>query len=70
MSRMFQSTGNIVNFCEVGLKISGFTPIKGHAALHLPNVLITSVTTSRTERSTVVFMGSSNGVLKKVSDYG
>ncbi|XP_014294701.1 plexin-B isoform X1 [Halyomorpha halys] len=60
------TTGNILSFCEVGLKISGFTPIKSHAALHLPNVLLTSITSSRTEKSTVVFLGSSLGKLKKV----
>lgn len=60
------TTGNILNFCEVGLKISGTSPIRTRAALHFPNVLLTSVTTSRIERSTVVFLGSSNGVLKKI----
>lgn len=60
------STGNILNFCEVGLKISGVVPIKNSAAIHFPKTLITSVTLATTERHTVVFLGSSVGVIKKV----
>ncbi|KAL1130244.1 hypothetical protein AAG570_013182 [Ranatra chinensis] len=60
------TTGNILNFCEVGLKISGTAPIQTQAALHFPNVLITSVATAITERHTVIFLGSSTGFIKKV----
>ena len=64
---MFQSTGNILNFCEVGLKISGVVPITNAAAIHFPKSLMTSVTLATTERHTVVFLGSSAGVIKKVT---
>ncbi|XP_050438453.1 plexin-B [Adelges cooleyi] len=60
------STGNILNFCEVGLKISGTEPISTQAAINFPNHLITSITLATTERNTIVFLGSSNGILKKV----
>uniref|UniRef100_A0A146MHQ7 Plexin-B n=2 Tax=Lygus hesperus TaxID=30085 RepID=A0A146MHQ7_LYGHE len=60
------TTGNILNFCEVGLKISGFTPLKTQSALHFPNVLVTSVTVGTTERNTVIFLGTSKGNLKKI----
>ncbi|XP_014244949.1 plexin-B isoform X2 [Cimex lectularius] len=60
------STGNILNFCEVGLKISGFTPIKALSAINFDNILVTSVTMATTERNTVAFLGTSGGLLKKV----
>ncbi|BES90369.1 Plexin B [Nesidiocoris tenuis] len=60
------SAGNILNFCEVGLKISGFTPLKAQSALHYPYTLVTSVTVGTTERNTVVFLGTSKGAIKKI----
>lgn len=64
---MLQSTGNIYNFCEVALKISGGIPISTEAAIRIKNKLVTSVTITTTERSTVGFLGTADGVLKKVS---
>ena len=63
----FQETGNILNFCEVGLKISGVSPISSQAAIHFPNTSLTSVSMASTERHTVAFLGTSEGNLKKVT---
>ena len=62
----FQETGNILNFCEVGLKISGVAPISSQAAIHFPNTSLASVSMASTERHTVAFLGTSDGKLKKV----
>ncbi|KAJ9580517.1 hypothetical protein L9F63_024306, partial [Diploptera punctata] len=58
-------TGNILNFCEVGLKISGGAPINSQAAIHFPNTSLASVSMATTERHTVAFLGTSDGKLKK-----
>jgi len=63
----FQETGNILNFCEVGLKISGVAPISSQAAIHFPNTSLASVSMAATERHTVAFVGTADGKLKKVS---
>lgn len=64
----FQTTGNgYNNYCEVGLRISGFVPISTEAAIYITNKLVTSVTITVTEKSTVAFLGTSDGVMKKVS---
>ncbi|KAI5694542.1 hypothetical protein M8J75_000766 [Diaphorina citri] len=60
------STGNILNFCEVGLKISGVSPMVATSIINYPNHLVTSVTLAVTEKNTVIFLGTSNGILKKV----
>ncbi|KAF9417011.1 hypothetical protein HW555_005839 [Spodoptera exigua] len=60
------STGNILNFCEVGLKISGLYPIKTMSVINWNDTLITSVTMSVTGLHTVAFLGTNNGILKKV----
>ncbi|XP_073993851.1 plexin B isoform X2 [Rhodnius prolixus] len=60
------TTGNILNFCEVGLKISGIAPIKTSPAIIYDSVLITSVTVSMAERHTVIFLGTSQGFIKKI----
>lgn len=60
------ATGNIGNFCEVGLKISGSTPIVGQAMLHFPDVFVTSVALDNIESHTVAFLGTDEGSLKKV----
>ncbi|XP_018362597.1 PREDICTED: plexin-B [Trachymyrmex cornetzi] len=60
------TTGNILNFCEVGLKISGVSPITGQAILHFPDTFISSVTIANTESHTVAFFGTNDGILKKV----
>lgn len=62
-----QTTGNIYNFCEAGLRISGVVPISTEAAIYFTNKLVTSVTITTTEKSTVSFLGTSDGVMKKVS---
>ncbi|KAH0546188.1 plexin-B [Cotesia glomerata] len=60
------TTGSIINFCEVGLKISGVSPIIGHAILQFPDTFVTSVTVANTESHTVAFLGTNDGLLKKV----
>jgi plexin A len=64
---LFQSTGNILNFCEVGLKISGKTPIVNQAVIQFADTSLTSVTIATVERHTVAFLGTKDGRLKKVS---
>ncbi|GLH11398.1 Uncharacterized protein GBIM_16182 [Gryllus bimaculatus] len=64
-----RSTGNILSFCDVGLKISGVVPISSHAALHLPNTSLTAVAAATTERHTVAFLGTSDGVIKKAGAF-
>ncbi|XP_063990960.1 plexin-B [Diachasmimorpha longicaudata] len=60
------TTGNILNFCEVGLKISGVSPIVGQAVIDFHDTFVTSITVANTETHTVAFLGTSDGVLKKV----
>lgn len=60
------SAGNIPNFCEVGLKISGVTPLVTQAALVFPNISLSAVTTASTGRHVLSFLGTSDGRLKKV----
>lgn len=60
------STGNILNFCEVGLKISGMYPITSSAVISWNDSLISSVTVGTTGLHTVSFLGTSNGTLHKV----
>ena len=62
----FQTTGNIHNFCEVGLKIAGIVPIYSPPALTYSHTLLTSVAVSTTEQHTVAFLGTSDGHMKKV----
>lgn len=61
-----QTTGNIIDFCEVGLKISGVSPIVGQAILHFPDTFVTSITLANTESHTVAFLGTDDGAIKKV----
>ncbi|XP_043657313.1 plexin-B [Drosophila teissieri] len=62
------SLGNIYNFCSVGLKISGVSPITAHALFHFDNVSVTSVTATSTtdQQHSLAFLGTSKGVIKKV----
>ncbi|RZC36560.1 plexin-B [Asbolus verrucosus] len=60
------SAGNIPNFCEVGLKISGATPIVSNAALVFPNISLSAVATASTGRHVLAFLGTTDGKLKKV----
>uniref|UniRef100_A0A6P4EIQ6 Plexin-B n=1 Tax=Drosophila rhopaloa TaxID=1041015 RepID=A0A6P4EIQ6_DRORH len=62
------SLGNIYNFCSVGLKISGVSPITTHALFHFDNVSITSVTATSTtdQQHSLAFLGTDMGVIKKV----
>lgn len=60
------SIGNIHSFCTVGLKISGVSPIISHSMFLFDSESITSVTTAITGLHTLAFLGTSNGILKKV----
>ncbi|ROT66372.1 hypothetical protein C7M84_015601 [Penaeus vannamei] len=57
--------GNIFNFCEVGLKISGVSPIHSRAALLYRNTSLTAVQAATTAHHTVLFLGTTTGSLKK-----
>ncbi|CAG0883071.1 unnamed protein product [Cyprideis torosa] len=63
----WQSTGNILNFCNVGLKISGPTPITNTAALEVRDASVTAIGAGTIEAHTVAFLGTGEGYLKKVS---
>lgn len=63
---LFQTTGNVYSFCNVGLKISGVSPITSHALFHFENVSITSVTATTTGPHSLAFLGTDKGVIKKV----
>lgn len=60
------TAGNVPNFCEVGLKISGVTPIVGYASLIFPNTTLTAVATASTGSHILAFLGTNDGRLKKV----
>ncbi|KAF7989546.1 hypothetical protein HCN44_008220 [Aphidius gifuensis] len=60
------TTGNILNFCEVGLKISGVSPIIGQSVVNFSDTFVTSITVANTESHTVAFLGTNDGILKKV----
>ncbi|XP_042221398.1 plexin-B-like, partial [Homarus americanus] len=58
--------GNILSFCEVGLKISGPAPVVGRAALRLPRTLVTGLQATAAAAHTVAFLGTSTGTIKKI----
>ncbi|XP_030748718.1 plexin-B isoform X2 [Sitophilus oryzae] len=61
------SAGNIPNFCgDVGLKISGVTPITTTAALTFTNVSLSAIATASTGRHVLAFLGTTDGYIKKV----
>uniref|UniRef100_A0A6A7FXH8 Plexin-B-like n=5 Tax=Hirondellea gigas TaxID=1518452 RepID=A0A6A7FXH8_9CRUS len=61
------STGNIRNFCDVGLKISGSAPLVSRSVLRLNSSLVTSVVATAAGSShTVAFLGTSVGTIKKI----
>ncbi|XP_055371957.1 plexin-B isoform X2 [Condylostylus longicornis] len=60
------SIGNVYNFCTVGLKISGVSPITAHALFHFENESITSVTATTTGPHSLAFLGTESGKIKKV----
>ncbi|XP_068214934.1 plexin-B isoform X1 [Palaemon carinicauda] len=57
--------GNIYDFCEVGLKISGISPLHARAALVYHNTSLSAVQAATTAHHTVLFMGTTTGTLKK-----
>lgn len=59
-------SGNIHNFCEVGLKISGGTPISNQAVLTFPNTSLSAVATATTGQHVLAFLGTTDGRIKKV----
>lgn len=65
-----QSLGNIYNFCTVGLKISGVSPITARSLFNFDNVSITSVTATTIGPHSLAFLGTENGTIKKVSISG
>lgn len=61
-----QSIGNVYNFCSVGLKISGVTPIISYPLFDFDNASVTSITAAITGPHTLAFLGTTNGRIKKV----
>lgn len=59
-------SGNILNFCEVGLKISGITPISNTAILTFFNTSLSAVAMATTGQHVLAFLGTSDGKIKKV----
>lgn len=65
----FQTTGNILHFCSVGLKISALQPLTADPVLTWDQ-RVTSVAVTSTGHHTVALLGTQRGTLKKVSrDY-
>lgn len=60
------NAGNVPNFCEAGLKISGVTPIVTNAALVFNGTSLSAVATASTGRHVLAFLGTSDGRIKKV----
>lgn len=60
------SIGNIYSFCTVGLKLSGVSPIISEALFIWHNESITSVTVTLAGTYTLAFLGTAEGVVKKV----
>ena len=63
-----QSTGNIYNFCQVGLKISGTSPARASAVLEYEQRSMSAIQSTTTAAHTVIFLGSNDGYLIKVSN--
>ena len=63
---MFQTTGNIQQFCSVGLKISALQPLTADPVLSWEQ-RVTSVAVTSTGHHTVALLGTQHGTLKKVS---
>jgi hypothetical protein len=62
----FGSIGNVHDFCHAGLKISGGAPITSNAMLNFETDSITSITCTHTGPHTIAFLGTIDGVIKKV----
>ncbi|GAB6029304.1 hypothetical protein CHUAL_005069 [Chamberlinius hualienensis] len=60
------TTGNIYNFCETSLRISGIVPAHSHSTLVYQNVSAASLLGTTTEQHTVVLLGTKKGTLKKI----
>lgn len=60
------STGNIQDFCDVGLKISGSAPLTTRSALLMNDTLVTSIIATSIASHSIAFMGTSDGSIKKV----
>ncbi|XP_076035062.1 plexin-B-like isoform X2 [Oratosquilla oratoria] len=58
--------GNILSFCEIGLKISGPAPVVARSALLLNHALVTGVQATATAQHTVAFLGTSTGTINKI----
>ena len=61
-----QKGGNILDFCEAGLKISGTSPLRVRAALEMDGISATAIQATTTGNHTVAFIGTSRGYIKKV----
>ncbi|KRT80367.1 hypothetical protein AMK59_8587 [Oryctes borbonicus] len=60
------NAGNILNFCEVGLKISGNSPIVRSAIVSFPNASVSAIAAATTGRHFLAFLGTTTGRIKKV----
>ncbi|XP_022914955.1 plexin-B isoform X2 [Onthophagus taurus] len=60
------NAGNIHNFCEAGLKISGNLPLIATASLTYYNTSLSAVATATTGTHVLAFLGTTDGRIKKV----
>ncbi|GBM37592.1 Plexin-B [Araneus ventricosus] len=58
--------GNIFNFCGESLKLNGSLPLTSFPVITYENMTLSSVVATTTSHHTVAFIGTRNGLLKKV----
>ncbi|GFY46216.1 hypothetical protein TNIN_212321 [Trichonephila inaurata madagascariensis] len=58
--------GNIFNFCGESLKLNGSLPLTSLPVITYENITLSSVVATTTSQHTVAFIGTRNGLLKKI----
>ncbi|KAG8189829.1 hypothetical protein JTE90_026130 [Oedothorax gibbosus] len=67
LSALYSSQGgNVFNFCDQTLKLNGSLPITSFPVITYENTTLSSVVATTTSHHTVAFIGTRNGLLKKV----
>ncbi|CAL1269603.1 unnamed protein product [Larinioides sclopetarius] len=61
-----QKGGNIFNFCGESLKLNGSLPLTSFPVITYENMTLSSVVATTTSHHTVAFIGTRNGLLKKI----
>ncbi|RWS18010.1 plexin-B-like protein [Dinothrombium tinctorium] len=59
-------TVNVPNFCNEAVKLNGSLPLSADALIIYQNTTLTSITATTTGQHTVAFVGTSEGILKKI----